>query len=168
MGKKDRLLFTVLAIITVSVITGGTVYLYLIYTGDKNTLPDQAEQAVEPEDVQQVNRSTAYLYFTDKKNTFLIAEEQKIHYSSDPVTFGKTILDALIKGPRHDAMQTIPGGTRLNAFFVTGNKTAYVDLSETIRKKHPGGVQSELITIYSIVNTLTEFEEIEMVKIHWF
>ena len=63
-------------------------------------------------------------------------------------------------------MRTIPAGTTLKAFYITRDGTAYVDLSEAIRDGHPGGVKSELFTIYSIVNSLTlNIPEIDAVKI---
>jgi len=46
------------------------------------------------------------------------------------------------------------------------NHTAYVDLSREIRDHHPGGAKQELITIYSMVNSLIlNIPEIETVKI---
>ena len=63
-------------------------------------------------------------------------------------------------------MRTIPADTTLKAFYVTRDGTAYIDMSDAIRDAHPGGVESELFTIYSMVNSLTlNIPEIDAVKI---
>ena len=61
---------------------------------------------------------------------------------------------ALIKGPRKGLLKTIPADTRLNALFITPDGTCYIDLSEAVSRNHPGGSKSELLTIYSMVNSL--------------
>ncbi|MFN3699563.1 MAG: GerMN domain-containing protein [Dictyoglomus sp.] len=58
----------------------------------------------------------------------------------------------------------IPKGTKLLGLSVK-DSIAYVNFSEEFRKNHPGGSLGELLTIYSIVNTLTEFPEIKKVQI---
>lgn len=111
-------------------------------------------------------QSTVYLYFADKENRFLTAEERFIVKSDDPATFGKDIIDLLIKGPGKEHMRTIPKNTVINALYVTKNKTAFIDFGRQIVENHPGGIKSELFTIYSIVNSLIlNIEEIERVKI---
>jgi spore germination protein GerM len=45
------------------------------------------------------------------------------------------------------------------------DQIAYVDFSEEIRSKHPGGSAGELMTLNSIVNSLTELPEIKKVQI---
>jgi len=107
-----------------------------------------------------------HLYFSDKNNTFLISEERNLLNPGSPAEFCKVIVEALIGGPRTDLMRTIPVDTILKAFYVARNGTAYVDLSDTIKNAHPGGVQSERFTIYSIVNSLIlNIPEINAVKI---
>ncbi len=166
MEKRQRLLFAVLSILAGALITGSAVYLALIHTQTEEPFAGQVDQPIQEAETQQKNRTIVYLYFADKNNAFLVAEERKLHHPDDSVTFGSAIIKALIKGPQKNLLQTVPEGTILNAFFVTDDKTAYVDLSETIRDKHPGGLQSEQMTIYSIVNSLVlNIPEIEQVKI---
>jgi hypothetical protein len=63
-------------------------------------------------------------------------------------------------------MRTIPAGTTLRALFVAPDQTAYVDLTATLKDAHPGGIQSEQMTIFSIVNSLIlNITEINAVKI---
>jgi len=114
----------------------------------------------------QAEKSVMHVYFADKNNSFLLSEERVITSAENPIEQGKRIMEALLQGPRTDLMRTIPAGTQLRAMFLTGNGTAYVDLTETVTEKHPGGCRSEIMTVYSIVNSLIlNVPEIEAVKI---
>ena len=46
---------------------------------------------------------------------------------------------------------------------VVRDGTAVLDFDGAIQRDHPGGSAGELITVYAIVNTLTEIEGIERV-----
>ena len=60
----------------------------------------------------------------------------------------------------------MPSATMLEAIFITADNICYVDLSEAVRKNHPGGSNTELLTVYSIVNSLIlNITTIERVKI---
>jgi len=84
----------------------------------------------------------------------------------DTAAFARAIVEALIKGPQKGLLQTLPDGTALNALYVTPEKVCYVDLSGAVRRNHPGGSNSELLTIYSVVDSLIlNIPEIERVKI---
>ena len=111
-------------------------------------------------------KTMMHLYFSNKENSFLIAEKKLLERSGDPAQMGKLIIESLIKGPKEKLMRTISSDAALRALFVTNDKTAYVDLTQAAREKHPGGCKSELITIYSIVNSLVlNIPEIDTVKI---
>jgi len=75
-------------------------------------------------------------------------------------------LESLINGPRSAAAATpIPRGTRLLGVRVDGD-TAIADFSERIIKGHGGGATGELLTVYSIVDTLVlNFPAINHVRI---
>jgi len=96
----------------------------------------------------------AYLYFVDKNNDYLIGEARNIRDNESPQVYCRRIIEALLSGPNADLVRTIPGDTRLRAVYVTSDHTAYVDLSGAVSREHPGGVRTELMTVYSIVNTL--------------
>jgi spore germination protein GerM len=107
-----------------------------------------------------------YLYFADRNKPFLKTEERVLNNPENPILFGKVIVDALIKGPQNGLMRTVPVGTVLRALYITKDKTAYADFSQEISEYHPGGIQLEYLTIYSIVNSLAlNIPKIEKVKI---
>ena len=111
-------------------------------------------------------RIIVHLYFSDSDNSFLISEERSLSGRIRPEALGFQIMNALLEGPKQALERTIPEETLLRGFYILQNHTAYVDLSREIRERHPGGARSELMTIYSIVNSLIlNIPEIETVKI---
>ena len=111
-------------------------------------------------------KSIAHLYFADKDNIFLISEERTLSHTEDPTNFSRKIIEALINGPREGLARTIPVDTSLRALYITEEGICYVDFSAEVKEKHPGGVQSELLTLYSIVNSLVlNVPEIQAVKV---
>lgn len=161
MITNRQILYTALAIIA-----GVAVYMVWVNMPSKLPAKDQFDQNVLITSVQHSDKSVVHLYFSDKENSFLIAEERALFHSVDPAQFGKTIIEAIIEGPRKGLMRTFPAGTTLRALYVTQVGIAYVDLSDAIKDAHPGGIKSELFTIYSVVNSLIlNIPEIDAVKI---
>ena len=119
-----------------------------------------------PEKSHSSDQSVVHLYFADRENRFLIAEDRTFLHPDEPADLGRIIIKELIGGPREGLMQTIPARTDLRAFYITQDGTAYVDLTREITEEHPGGVKSEILTIYSMVNSLIlNISEINAVKI---
>ena len=111
-------------------------------------------------------KSPVHLYFASRDSYFLMAEQRVVIHPADPVGLADAIVKALIKGPQKSLLKTIPADTRLKALFITPDGTCYVDLSEAVSKNHPGGSKSELLTIYSMVNSLVlNVPQIERVQI---
>ena len=111
-------------------------------------------------------KAVVHLYFADREAEFLTAEKKTLVPAEDAAAFAKMIIESLINGPQEGRMRTIPEKTILRALYVPPEGPAYVDLSGTIRDNHPGGCRSELMTIYSIVNSLVlNVPEINAVKI---
>lgn len=158
MKKKQLIIFTALTILAVSFVV-----LSLFILPAISSEPDTFTTPVE---AKYPERTIVHLYFANKENSFLIAEKRMLIQPDDPAQMGKLIIESLIKGPKEGLMQTISSDATLRSLFVTEDKTAYADFSPAIREKHPGGCKSEIITIYSIVNSLIlNIPEIDMVKI---
>lgn len=102
------------------------------------------------------------LYFSDSQAMYLVSEKRKIPQTT---SLAKQVVDELIKGPASsDLYSTIPEDTRVNEVYIADD-IVYVDLSEDIFKNHPGGSSGELMTVYSIVDSLTEISPIKGVQI---
>ena len=161
MGKKRFFLYTFFTLIA-----GGAVLMILLNRLDEPVVPNQPWHRSIPVKETSSAKSDIFVYFADQTSTYLVAEQRSIHYAPDPTELGRNIINTLLKGPQKDLAPTIPSGTVLRAFYVDRNRTAYVDLSSAVQKNHPGGSRSELMTIYSVVNSLVlNMPSIERVKI---
>ncbi len=107
-----------------------------------------------------------YVYFADAGNDFLSGEQRAIQPSADPAAGCRLLVEELIRGPRGDLAETLPRKTRLRALYLGPDKTAYVDLTRDVSTGLAGGIKTELLAVYSIVNTLVlNVSEVEQVKI---
>jgi len=102
------------------------------------------------------------LYFASPQADKLIKEKREVEATE---TVAKAALEELIKGPKEGtaAQPTIPSGTKLLSIAIV-NKIAKVNFSSEFADNHSGGSAAELMTVYSVVNTLTEFPTVEAVE----
>jgi len=105
------------------------------------------------------------LYFSDKNADKLKEEKREIDKSEVINKLEETIVNELIKGPQNSSelLATIPQNTQLLSLS-RNNETVLINFSKEFVENHPGGSSSETLTIFSIVNTLTEIKEVEKVE----
>ena len=163
MLTKRRIIFVVIGFLTIS--TGIAVVGYWLYQA--KPAPATGRDRLAPTiDTRQQQTSVAHLYFADKDSLFLIAERRVLRHMEGPTNFSRKILEALIDGPSGGYTRAIPQDTILRAVYITADGICYVDVSAEIKDNHPRGVQSELLTLYSLVNSLIlNIPEIKAVKI---
>lgn len=148
------------------IIGAATLYLISLNRVQKPGPPNRLEAPVIPTEHAQPNKVLVHLYFADKNNSFLTSEDRVLFQPDSIAAFGRTIVEELIQGPREGLAPTIPVETALRAFYATQGGIAFVDVTEAVTENHPGGTRSELMTIYSIVNSLVlNIPEIDTVKI---
>ena len=104
-----------------------------------------------------------HLYFGNANGTALVRETRTL-------TMGMTdalpsaIMKALIAGPEDKSYTSvIPQGTLVKDVFIKDN-VCYVDLSAEFQKNHLGGEKGEMLTIYSIVNSLQNVSGVRYVQ----
>jgi spore germination protein GerM len=126
----------------------------------------QQESPLPADKPTPLKKSPVHLYFIERSNYFLKSEYRVVVHAEGRVNIARAIVEALIRGPQEDLLKTLPSATRLNAIYVSPDNICYVDMSEEIRSNHPGGISTELLTIYSIVNSLIlNIADIDRVKI---
>ncbi|MBQ2897210.1 MAG: GerMN domain-containing protein [Clostridia bacterium] len=103
------------------------------------------------------------LYFANKDGSYLVDESRRITIN-EKESVEIQALRELIKGPKSkNSSRTIPQETKILS-VETKEGICFVNLSQEFISRHTGGTASEQLTIYSIVNTLTELEGVEKVQ----
>jgi hypothetical protein len=98
----------------------------------------------------------ARLFYVAEDGTKLTSVERDVAYGDSPDDQAREIVAAQIAPVAEPLISAIPPGTTLRAVFITKAGDAYVDLSREARAAHPGGTVNELLTVYTIVNALTD------------
>lgn len=103
------------------------------------------------------------LYFSDENGENLIAEVRKIKVPKGEV-MEKLVVSELLEGPENEKnLQVIPSGTKIIS-VETKEGVCFVNFSKEFITKHPGGTSAEIMTVYSIVNSLTELSNVNKVQ----
>ncbi len=108
-----------------------------------------------------------FIYHADKQKTALKSVKKKFASNLDSHSLGIEIIKTVFKGPQFEHLEaTWPKGTKINSFFITDDGKAYIDLSVENGIVGKMDTMSELLAIYSLVNSLTlNISKIKMVKI---
>ena len=151
---KKKITIIIIFIIIVSILIIGTISTE-IDKNVENISEIQPEEEISDEEMRQTNLD---LYFEDSTSRILVKEERKIDSKNLIDNPYKEVLNMLIQGPKSEKMTNpIPEGTKINnTKYEKG--ILYIDLSSEFLNSN--GTNS----IYSIVNTMTEFNEINGVK----
>lgn len=123
--------------------------------------------AVEPDTAAEAQQKiTVKLFFLASDQPALLIEDREVAYSGDLARQVRTVVEELVKGPQKGLAATLPAETRVIDSFVTKEGIAYVDLSKEAVAKHGGGSRGELLSVYSVVNSLTaNFPAVKRVQI---
>jgi len=110
-----------------------------------------AEQAAPP----TTPKIKARLFYVSEDGQHLIAWERDVAVGDTTLAQARRIVEAELERPSPPLASAIPEGTTLRAIHLGGAGEAYVDLSREVAD-HPGGTFEEILTVYSIVNAVTE------------
>lgn len=113
----------------------------------------------QPNDL--VKEKEIAVYFSTQEAMYLTAEKRIVKTDN---LYQNSVL-ALISGPEDQTNnKTIPEGVELLGLTVEEG-LARVDFNQTLVDNHWGGSTGERMTVYSIVNTLAQFEKIDRILI---
>ena len=98
----------------------------------------------------------ARLFYVAEDGTHLTGVEREIAYGEGTVAQANEIVAAQLAPVAEPLVSAVPAGTTLRALFISERGDAYVDFSRDMIAAHPGGSTTELLTVYTIVNALTE------------
>lgn len=152
---KKKVIITVCIIVLIVILIALSISTEVV-NNVENVPEIQPEEEISEEENRQ---TTIVLYFEDSTSGILAKEQRKVDSKElidDPY---KYVLELLLKGPEiEDLLNPIPEETKINEIkFEKG--IVYVDLSKEFLNA------SGTNAIYSIVNTLSEFTEVDGVKI---
>jgi spore germination protein GerM len=106
------------------------------------------------------------LYFSDGESEYLIGEKREILKRDEVEEEAKDAINELIKGPKGKLIPTLPPQTKLLGLELGEDGVAKINFNRALSKDHPGGSSAEMMTLYSIVNSLTlNFSQIKRVQI---
>lgn len=103
------------------------------------------------------------LYFANKKKTKLVREYRKINIT-DTQPVEQYIVSELIKGPRNANSSALLSSDTGVISVETTEGTCYVNFKQDFISKNVSASEVEKLTIYSLVNSLTEREHIKNVQ----
>ena len=160
--RHNRPILAVIGILSVEI----ALCLFVHIANAQRTQQSRDDSLLQPVGSTQLKKSAAHLYFADRDSYHLISEQRVVTHTEDAVDYARSIVEAIIKGPQNSLVPTIAPGTELRAIYIIPAGVCYVDLSQAVKEKHPGGCNSELLTIYSVVNSLIlNVPEIKSVKL---
>ena len=106
------------------------------------------------------------LYFSDSEGEYLVGEKREILKKREAREEAEETITELIKGPKGKLIPTLPLRTKLLSLQLDERGLAKVNFNRALSKDHPGGSSAEVMTVYSIVNSLTlNFPQIRRVQI---
>jgi spore germination protein GerM len=127
---------------------------------------EAAPPAAEGGETGAGRRISVRLYFEAPDREGLLSEERDVAFSSDLARQVRTVVEEMAKGSTTGLVATLPAGTRVLEVFVQARGVAFVDLSSEVASGLPGGSKAELLTVYSVVNTIvTNFPAVRRVRL---
>jgi spore germination protein GerM len=152
-----------LGIAAVAVLAGAAIYFFFFSGRGGPSKPVGAGVVTE---VPEGSR-TVTLYFADVEDTELTVETRQVAIGRGFVEQVEQVIRALLAGPEHDAVNTIPDGTSLlGVYHDPDTAILFLDFSGEFVAGHPGGASAEYHTVSAILKTVSEnFPEISAVQI---
>jgi spore germination protein GerM len=134
---------------------------------DEGAATPAPEAVAGSEDAAAVERQiNVKLFFQATDRRGLAVEERPVAFSSELPRQLHSVVEELVKGSQGGLGATLAPETRVLHVFVSARGVAYVDLSKEATAGLPGGSEAELLTVYSVVNSLAaNFPAIKRVQI---
>lgn len=155
--KFDRRL-VVLAFALLLLVFGGLFLRKYLSTTPPSSPAPAVSQA--PRELREV-----ILYFGSPDGTHLVPEGREIDDCLVEMDCVRETVQALLDGPVGDLVPILPSHAVLRGVTV-GEHTTTIDFGAGLVSGHPGGTQSELLTVYGLADTLAaNFPHLRQVRI---
>ncbi len=149
MKQSTKLKWGLMTLVLVAGAIGG---VFLVRTTFQPVEQEAAPVVME----QEVAMQEFQLYFGSSKGTHLVAESRSLPACEAENTCVTRVFNELIAGPDNpDLLPVLPAEAQVVQVQQEAG-VVLVDMSKEFFTRHPGGTLSELLTVYSLVNTLAE------------
>lgn len=143
-----KLLLGLAAVLTAGILLGYIIGWLLQQTQEETSqVPIVIEEALPSRVVT--------LYFAEPQGRYLVRTPYQISGCNDDRDCMKNLLLGLIEGPKTDTVAVLPSATQVLGIELE-NDLVRVNFSRHLVDLHPGGSLSELLTIHSLINSLSE------------
>ncbi len=136
-----------------SLIIGGGIVLLVIFFV---TLFSAIFPPVDMEAMKRKQKQVAKIYFSDPQERFLKSEKRFVNKESDNALQAKEIVKALLNGSKNGLVNTFPKGVTVKDVRISDDGIASVSFNKNLLKSYEGSSASEMATIYSLTNSLTQ------------
>lgn len=136
---------------------------------DPSVSPDNLEPVAGDEVPEEMELLAADLYFPGTGGG-LQAERHELPVGESEAERMSAVVAALLAGPRNPSLRApLPSTVSLRKVYLTEEGTAFLDLESEGGEPPPAsGSQREVLTVYSLVNTvLLNFDEAESMVLLW-
>jgi germination protein M len=160
-------LLALLAVVTFTAPRWARLLRQPVGTADEETAAGlDAGSPARSGDKEAERQISVRLYFVAPEQAGLLPEERSVPFSDDLSRQLRMVVEELVRGSTTGLLPTLPPSTKVLEVFVTARGIAYLDLSKDVVEAAEGGSKSELLTVYSIVNSLTaNFPAVKRVQI---
>ena len=160
MNKRNLLIFIIILVVVII-----SVLIFVLLNNKNNSQTNNEFIPEEEISDNEIRKTIVSVYFKNIETNTLVPESICIDVKELADNPYMKLLNILASGPSNDKLETpLPEGTIINNAYLKGN-TVYVDFSNEFINNAPTGIEEEGLIIYSIVNTLTELNEVASVKI---
>lgn len=110
-----------------------------------------------------VSEVNLILYYPDEQGESLIRVDRKVTLSNNEPLEGRIIEELKTVPEGYGLSPVMPEESVLKSVRVSGG-ICYIDFNTEFRTKHYGGATGEIMTVYAIVNSLTELPNVSHVQ----
>jgi hypothetical protein len=140
-------------IIYLSLILGGIFILLVVFFV---TLFSALFPPVDTDSMKKKEKQIVQIYFSDQQERFLRPEKRYIVKENDVALQAKEIVKVLLDGSKAGLVNTFPHGVSVIDVKIVDNEIASVNFSKSLIKLYLGSSASEMATIYSLTNSITQ------------
>lgn len=159
MKKNSFGIVLVVLILIISIVT----YITYRHFNKKNTSLEYIPEEEITE--EQLRQTIVLLYYKNKENNKLMPEARLIDVKELCNNPYEKLVTLLLEDPKSEKLEkVIAEGTKINKVELKGD-VIYLDLSKEFIENQESDSYLEKLSIDSIVNTLTELNEVNSVKI---